>query len=246
MSKESGLGAGFLLGGYDFTGDVVAVGEIAGGPALTERVTGIDKLAYERIGLQRDGRMKITNWFNPTAGMGHDRLSTLPYTDVQAQYWHRQVLGTSVACLVAKQANYDGNREADGSFTFETGLEGNAFGLEWCTSLTAFKRTDTTATNGTAVDFTDVSTLFGAQAYLQHTALTGTSCTVTIEDSADNVSFAAVTGLAFAAFTAAGDQRLQTGRTATIRRYIRAVTTGTFTSATFAVAIQRNLTATAF
>lgn len=246
MTKESGLGAGFLLGGYDFTGDVVAVGELGGGPALTDRVTGIDKLAYERIGLIRDGRMKITTWWNPAATMSHDRLSVLPYTDVQGQYWHRQVINASVACLVAKQANYDGNREADGSFTFETGLEGNAYGLEWCTGLTAFKRTDTTATNGAGVDFTDVSIDFGAQAYLQAIALTGTSCTVTIEDSADNVSFAAVTGLAFAAFSTPGDQRLQTGRTATIRRYIRAVTTGTFTSATFAVAIQRNLTSTLF
>lgn len=252
MAKESGLGAGFLLGGYDFTGDVVAVGEIGGGPKLTERVTGIDKLAYERIGLDRDGRMKITTWFNPTANMGHDRLSVLPYTDVQAQYWHRQTLGTSVACLVAKQANYDGNREADGSFTFETGLEGNAFGLEWCTGLTAFKRSDTTATAGTAVDMTTPafagSSTFGLQAYLQVFSFTGTSCTVKLQESSDNAgdAYTDVTGGAFTAATGITHERIQTSRTLTVERYLKVTTTGTFSQCTFAVAVQRNDTLTAF
>jgi hypothetical protein len=89
---------------------------------------------------------------------------------------------------------------------------------------------------------------FGAQAYLQVTGFAGTSVTVTVKDSADNSSFTAVTGLTFTAVTAApATQRLATANNATIRRYLQVDTTGTFSSATFAVVLNRNLAAgTAF
>lgn len=92
-----------------------------------------------------------------------------------------------------------------------------------------------------------LQTAFGAQAYLQVTAITGTSVTVAVQDSADGSSWTNVTGLAFTAVTAApAFQRLATAGNATIRRYVRAVTTGTFNPATFAVALNRNPVATAF
>jgi hypothetical protein len=92
-----------------------------------------------------------------------------------------------------------------------------------------------------------LQTAFGAQAYLQVTAFTGSSVTVAVQDSADGVTYAAVTGLTFTAVTAAPNtQRLATAGNATIRRYLRIVTTGTFTNAVFAVALNRNLVATAF
>lgn len=87
-------------------------------------------------------------------------------------------------------------------------------------------------------------TAFGAQAYLQVTAFTGTDVTVTIQDSADNTTFANVAGLSFTATTAAHTtQRIATSNTATIRRYVRAITTtsGGFTNATFAVVLVRNM-----
>ena len=252
MTKESGLGAGFLLAGYDFTGDVTALGNIGGGPKLAEN-TGIDKLGIERIGLQRDGRMSITSWFNPSANMSHKRLSTLPRTDVQAQYWHRQVIARPVACIIAVQPDYVGNRAQDGSFTFETEFDANGYGLEWCTGLTAFKRSDTTATNGTGVDLASAtfagSSTFGLQAYLQVFSFTGTSCTVKLQESSDNGAgdaWADVTGGGFTAATGITQERIQTSRTQTVERYLRVVTTGTFTQCTFAVAVQRNDTLTAF
>jgi hypothetical protein len=252
VTKESGLGAGLLVAGYDYTGDVTAVGEIAGGPAVTEAVTGIDKQAMERIGLLRDGHMRGTTWFNPAANMGHKRLSSLPYTDVQAQYWHRQVIARPVACIVAKQANYDGTRAQDGSFTFEWGFEGNAFGLEWCTGLTAFKRSDTTATAGTAVDMTTAafagSSTFGLQAYLQVFSFTGTSVTITIQESSDNAgdAYVNVTGGAFSTVTGITHERIQTSRTQTVERYLKVTTSGTFSQCTFAVAVARPDVSTIF
>lgn len=247
MTKQSGLGDNLYVGGYDLSGDIGSLGKIGGGPKVLG-VTGIDKSAQERIGGQRDGAMEFMSYFNPAAGQAHPVLKALPTTDVSLVYARGTVLGNTAAALIAKQATYDGNRNDDGAFTFKVNAMCNGFGIEWGRLLTAGKRTDTTATNGTGID-TAASAAFGAQAYLQVFSVTGTSVTVAIEDSADNVSFAAVTGLAFAAATPGASpqtQRLATAAGATVRRYLRAVTTGTFSNAVFAVVLVKNETAVSF
>lgn len=247
MAKTSGLGDALFLTGNDLSGDITAIGNVGGGPATLD-VTSIDKSAMERIGGVRDGRLEATSWFDPATS--HPVLSALPTTDVQAMYCRGTTLGNPAANLVAKQINYDGSRGNDGSFTFAVSLQGNAYGLEWGYLLTAGKRTDTVATNGTSVDLTTVSTAFGGQAHLQVFAFTGTDVTVKIQDSADNSTFADVSGMAFTAITSTTPQaqRIATSSTATIRRYVRAVTvtTGGFTSCQFAVSFTRNDVATAF
>lgn len=239
MAKQSGLGDNFYIGGVDVSGDISALGNVGGGPAVQD-VTGIDKSAMERLGLNRDGRMEFTSFFNPLRA--HPVLSALPTGDVILTYCRGTALGSPAACLNAKQANYDGTRGQDGAFTFTVQAQASGYGLEWGNLLTAGMRTDSAATNGTGFD-TTASASFGAQAYLQVAAFTGTDATVKIQDSADNVSFADVAGLAFTQITAApGAQRIATANTATIRRYVRAVTTttGGFTSLTFAVVINKN------
>ncbi len=77
-------------------------------------------------------------------------------------------------------------------------------------------------------------------------AITGTSVTVTLEDSADNSSFAGFTGSAFTAATVLGWQRIAGAAGATVRRYVRARTSGTFSNAQFAVVFVKNETAVAF
>lgn len=241
MTKSSGLGDNLYVGGYDLSGDIGALSNISGGTKPIE-VTGINKSAFERIGGERDGSMAWSAFFNTAIGQAHPVLSALPRTDVVATYCRGTNLGDPCASLVAKQVNYDGNRAQSGEFTFAVDAQGNAYGLEWGVQLTAGLRTDTAATNGTGVD-TTASASFGAQAYLQVTAFTGTDVTVKIQDSADNVTFADVVGLAFTAVTAAPTtQRIATGNTATIRRYVRAATTTSagFTSATFAVHLTKN------
>jgi hypothetical protein len=86
----------------------------------------------------------------------------------------------------------------------------------------------------------------GAQFYLHLTAFTGTSVVVKIEDSADNATFADLAGAAFTSATGATFERIATGASATVRRYLRVITTGTFTSASFVVNAVRNETATVF
>lgn len=238
--KSSGLGDNFYLSGYDISGDIGSI-STSGGPALLD-VTGIDKSAYERIGGPRTGGMSWQAWFNPASDRAHDRLSNLPTTDVHCTYFRGTTLGNPAACMVAKQINYDGSRGADGTFTLSVEAQSNAYGLEWGRSLTAGVRTDTAATNGSSID-TTASASFGAQAYLQAFAMTGTDVTVKIQDSADNSTFADVTGLSFTQLTAGrAAERLATANNATIRRYLRAVTvtTGGFSSLAFSVVIVKN------
>lgn len=240
MAKNSGLGDAFYLHGYDLSGDIGSISTM-GGPALLE-VTGIDKSAFERIGGERTGGMSWSAFFNPAANQAHDRLENLPTTDVHCAYFRGTTLGNPAASMVAKQLNYDGTRAADGAFTFAVEAQSNGYGLEWGRSLTAGVRTDTAATNGTSIDTTAAAS-FGAQAYLQAFAFTGTDVTVKVQDSADNVTFADVTGLTFTQLTAGRTaERLATSNTATIRRYIRAVTVTTagFTSLAFTVVIVKN------
>lgn len=254
MAKTAGLGDNLYVAGYDISGDILSLGKISGSLATLD-VTGIDKSAYERIGGRRDGVIETVSAFNPDSVAGgastnqeHFVWSQLPSTDVHLMYCRGTTLGNPSACMVAKQINYDPTMGQDASFTFAVHAQANAYGLEWGTLLTAGKRTDTTATNGTGVDFTTVSTSFGWQAYLQVFSVTGTSVTVTIQDSADNLSFAGLTGGAFTAVTAPGPgvQRLAGASNATVRRYLRVVTTGTFSNAVFSVMFVRNLTAVSF
>jgi hypothetical protein len=245
MAKQTGLGDNLYVAGYDLSGDIGSLGAIGGGPAPWE-TTGIDKAAMERIGLLRDGRMEFVSFFNPATDRAHPRLKLLPTADVIVSYLRGTALGGQAASIVAKQANYDPSRGNDGSLTFAVQALANGYGLEWGRTLTAGKRTDSAPTNGASVDHVDASTAFGWQAWLHVFAFTGTSVTVTIQDSADDSSFANLTGGAFTAASGVTSQRLEGGRTATVRRYLRAITSGTFSNAVFAVVFTRNLTSVVF
>jgi hypothetical protein len=76
-------------------------------------------------------------------------------------------------------------------------------------------------------------------------SVAGTSVTVKLQESSDNGTdpWADVTGGGFAAATPAASpqcQRIETANDLTVERYLRVVTTGTFTSAIFAVCIVKN------
>lgn len=254
MAKTSGLGDNLYIAGYDVSGDIQGLDRIGGGPAALD-TTGIDKSANERIGGLRDGGIDTTAFFNPeTIAAGgsrdgvHKVLSALPTADVQVMYCRGTTLGAAAACEVAKQIGYDPKRGNDGSLIFSMSSQSNGYGVEWSELLTAGKRTDVAAANGTAIDG-GAATSFGFQAYLQVFAFTGTDVTVKLQDSADNVSFADVASGGFTQITAApGAERIAVGGTATLRRYVRVstVTTGGVTSVTFAVAVVRNRTAVTF
>lgn len=240
MAKQSGLGDNFYVGGYNFSGDVASLESISSSRA-TIGVTGIDKSAEERIHGIKDGGFDFTTYFNPAAAQAFPVLKALPTADVVCSYFRGTALGSPAASCVGKQINYDGARSDSGEFTLKASVQGNGYGLEWGRQLTAGARTDTTATSpATGID-TLASASFGAQAYLHVFAFTGTSVTVTLQDSADNITFTAMgTPMAFTAATAIGTQRIAIANTSTIKRYVRAITTGTFSNAVFAVNFVKN------
>lgn len=241
MAKSSGLGDRLFVNGIDISGDIGSLSGVHGGPALLD-VTDITQSGMDRIGGLRDGGLTFTSFMNDSLSV--PVLKTLPRTDVLVTYLRGAAIGNAAASCVAKQLNYDANRGGDGALTFTTEAQANAFGLEWGEQLTAGIRTDTAATSpATGLD-TAASAAFGLQAYLHVFAFTGTSVTVTLQDSADNSTFAAIgAGVSFTAASAVGAQRLVTANTQTVRRYVRAITTGTFSNAQFAVQLTKNLSA---
>jgi len=249
MAKQGGLGDNLFVGGYDLSGDIMSLGRVGGGPATTLPVTGIDKSAMERLGGGRDGAMDVTSYFNKATGQAHPRFSSLPTTDVIATYCRGTTLGNPAAAINAKQVGYDGNRPSDGSLTFAVQTLSNGYGLEWGRQLTAGKRTDGSATNGSSVDLLAASPgAFGLQMYVHLFAFTGTSVTIKIQESSDDGSgdaFADVTGATTGALTTVQALRVATGLI-NVERYLRVVTTGTFSNAVFAVMATRNDTSVVF
>jgi len=241
MAKQSGLGDQIYVGGSDLSGDVGAVQTIRSSVNPLD-VTAIDKSAHERIHGLYDGEISFNSFFNDAALAEHAELKLRPTADTLVSYFRGTVLGNESACLTGKQINYDPTRTADGGLIFTVQALSNGFGLEWGKMLTAGKRTDTVATApATGVDFNDVSTAFGMAAYLHIFSFTGTSVTMRIQDSADNSSFANITGLgAFTTASASTFERIETDLlTRTIRRYLKVNTTGTFSECTFAVVAVR-------
>lgn len=234
MSKSSGLGDNFYVDGYDLSGDTQMLGGIGGSVGVLD-VTGIDKSAHERIGGLRAGVMNWTSFFNPAASHSHAKLKTLPRTDVVESYFRGTTLGNSAASMVGKQIGYNPNRGADGSLLLTVESQSNGYGLCWGRMLTAGLRTDVAATNGASIN-TVASASFGWAMAVHLIALTGANITISVEDSANDIAWVALSGATTTAMSAAGAQWVvASSSTATVRQYLRAVTTGTFTSATFAV-----------
>ena len=253
MSKKSGLGAQGYVGGYDITNDIGQMDGMDESVSLLE-VTGMDKSAVERVRGPKSGRFAFTGFFNDAALREHAALSGLPTTDVVCIFLTSSTLGDEGVGITGKQINYAWNRPADGSLGISAEVLGNGDGLNWGKSLTAGKKTDSAAANGTGVNFAEqpkgaaTSSAFGLVAYLEVFAFTGTNVTVTIEESDDDGSgdaYAAVTGGVFTAASGITAERIETSLSLTVEQYLRAVTSGTFSNAVFAVVCKRYASANA-
>lgn len=250
MAKQSGLNQRLYVAGFNISGDVGTIQNINGGPNPLD-VTGMDKSAMERIGGVRDGALAFSSYFNPASNQAYPVLSALPTVDFPPLYVAQAIVGGAAASMIAKQAEYGAKEKSDGSYIFDSKFTPNGFGLEWGVLLTNDLRTDAGATSpATGLDQTVVSTSFGWQAYMQCTAFTGTSVTLTLQDSADNSAFANFAGgggVFTAVSSAPATQRLASpGATDTVRRFIKVNSSGTFSSASFIIMFVRNQTVVTF
>lgn len=244
MSKSSGLGGQLFVAGIDISGDIGSLSRIAQ-PCAVLDVTAINASGHERIYSHVDGEINFNAFFNDAVDQEHLTLRAKGSdADRIVTYFQSSTLGNWGAGITAKQINYDGSRGTDGSLSFDVQCLANNYGLDFGKQLTAGKRTDTTATNGTSYDGAAASAN-GLVAYLHVFAFAGTSVTVAVQESSDDAAgdpFAAV--LTFTAATGVTSEVKRTASlTTAVERYLRVVTTGTFSNAVFAVLASRYLNA---
>ncbi len=237
--KDHGLGNALYVAGRDYSGETKQW-DMAGGPAPMDQ-TNIRELAFERIGGLISGSLKYVTHFDPLSASYLD-LSTLPTTDRIATLAHRETLGAPAASMVCKQINFDPTRDAAGAVMFSVEAQSNNSGIDWGVLATPGMRVDTVATNGASVDHGSVPPgNFGLQAYLHVKAVTGTP-TIKLQGSSDDGvgdAYTDITGGSFGVATV-GSFKIATSRTLAVERYLRVVTTGAFTTCTFAVSVSIN------
>jgi len=252
MAKETGLGDNFYVGSSNVSGDINSFSRI-GGSVTALDFTDITKSANARKGGVRDGSIEAVVFFDPgTDGdQAHNLFSALPRTDVITSYFRGTAIGNQAACLVGKQLDYSGARNADGSLLYTVAVQGSGYGLEWGHQLTAGAITLTGASTANKLDFGSAigSTAFGLQAYLHVFAFTGTSAAIKLQHSNDDGAgdaYADITGAAFSSVSVVGAQRIQTGRTTTVKRYVRLNVSGTFSNLKLAVVVVKNTGSVSF
>lgn len=248
--KTHGMGDQLWVAGYDLGGSTNSLSRIAGGNTPFP-VTDITQLAMARVGGQRDGGMDIITYWNPDAGASHEVYSALPTTDAIATYAHTTLIGGPSAWVIGKQLNYDGNRAQDGGFLLNTTVDANGYGLQWAFQATDGKRTDASATAAAAVSPLDQGSAspgaYGLVLWVQVFSIGSGTPTIKVQESSDNSgdAYADVTGATTGVVTAPGAYRVQTGAIA-VERYLKIVTTGTFTDLVFAASVYRHRVETVY
>jgi hypothetical protein len=113
MTKQTGLGARFAVGGFDLGGDIQTLGRIGGGVPNPIIATDITQLAQARMGSVLaadglptglyDGAMEAVVYFDPAANASHSQFSALPTTSSLFTFGAGAAAGSVVANLVGKQ-----------------------------------------------------------------------------------------------------------------------------------------------
>jgi hypothetical protein len=243
--KSTGMGARVGVGGYDVGGSTNSLSRISGGPSPID-LTDVTQSAFERKGGKRDGGMTIVSYYNTDAGASHAVYSPLPTADALFTYTNGSSIGSPVANVIGKQIGYDGSRGDDGSYLLTVDAQANGYGLSWGRLATAWTRIDSAATAAAAVSPLDLGSAspgaFGLVMFVHLFAFTGTSVTIKLQESSDNGAdaYADVVGGTTGALVAARQGiRIATGLI-NVERYLKVITTGTFSNAEFAVSVFRH------
>lgn len=152
MTKQSGLGDKFLIGGYDISGNINAIDEVST-PIGVLDATDITQYAHARLRGQSDGTLKVTSYMSATAGVQDPPLPSLPRTDTIATYCRGITLGNPGVSINSKQVDYNPTRDQKGNLTFKTECAANQYGLEWGLQLTPGVFTSPNSLVGTASTF---------------------------------------------------------------------------------------------
>jgi hypothetical protein len=177
------------------------------------------------------------NWF--TRGTEHNAISGLPSADVTCSYFQGTTVGNPAASMVSKLVKYDPSRDKDANLNIKVDAQSNGYSVEWGRQLTNGMRTDNGPTTGSYYDHGVPQGAYGCQGYFHLIELVGTNVTIAVQHC--DTSVGSYTGLlTTGVLTAIGDKRVVTANNATVNRYLKVVTTGTFTQAVFGVNFIRN------
>tara|TARA_R100000322_G_scaffold114578_1_gene73589 strand:- start:920 stop:1663 length:744 start_codon:yes stop_codon:yes gene_type:complete len=238
MAKQSGLGHNFFIDGYDLSGDVSAV-DTWSTPVESVDVTSISKSAMERIQGRVDFDGGFTTFFNDASLAQHVALSGGVTTDRNVSWTFGSTVGDVACGVVAKQGDYAMTRAEDGSFTASIPIMGNGVIAEWGNLLSAGKITHSSATTVASKDDSSSSSS-GLSAFIQSASLSSGTATVKIQHSANDASWSDL--ITFTNVASASDSGRTSERktvSGTVNRYLRIVTTGTFSTLVFVVHYRR-------
>jgi len=242
MAKTTGLDTRLYVEGYDLSGDANSLGSAGWSQNLLD-VTTLDSSAIKRIVGEASGQMTVNVWFDAASNKSHSVFTSLsgkqPTADQTVLVPMGSAVGAKSAGIVAKQADYSVDSAPGSAISGVVNYSSTGGApLEFGEMLTAHDDTHSSAGSGTVVD-SGASSSNGASAYLQLLSLDSGSVTVNLQESTSSggsyANFMTFSTVAAAGAPTAVRQTME----GTVQRYIKVVTTGTFSNAKIAVALCR-------
>jgi hypothetical protein len=191
----------------------------------------------------KDGKFSFSGLFdNSSATLGSDVAFNTGIAGAQTPIstaWDGWTQGNRAALALAKEASYSIPASRDDLVKVEAEFQADG-GVEFGAVIHSPVTADTaTGDDAASADFGATSTTsVGFAANIHVTAFTGTNCTVKLIDSANNSTFADVTGGGFTAATGVTSQQI-THASTSVRRYVKTNRAGTFTSINYAVTLAK-------
>jgi len=237
MAKQSGLGVRLYAAGYDLSGDANALNNMGYSQAMLD-VTSLQDSAMSRIAGLSDGTLSVNGWFEATSdhAVWTSNSGKLPSAEQVVVVGFGTALGDACIGMNAKQASYNVTRAPGAAIATVAEYQSTAgqqldFGVLLTTGP---KQTDASATDSTSVD-QGAGTSAGAVGYIEAMSIGSGSATVKIQSSTNNTVWSDL--ITFTAVTAQTSERLAV--TGTVNRYVRVITSGTFTNLVFVVGFAR-------
>jgi hypothetical protein len=235
MSTPAGPNTHIYVNGYELT-------TFLRNAKVTHSLDSVDdttygKTAHTHAATLRDGMMTAEGNYAGAAGEVDERLNAAMIAGSAAIpsviLFNGSAAGSLGRGFLATDTGYDINAPVDGIVAISATLQGSG-GVDRVTVLHA-PTAEVTADDGPAVDNVDPTT-GGLVGYLQVLAIAGGNCTVKVQDSDDNISYADLITFGVVSVANVAERAAALG---TVERYTRWSISGTFTSVTFLLAVGR-------
>ena len=238
MAKESGLNVRLYVEGKDMSGSANALSGAGYSQAMLE-TTPLNTSAATRITGLADGTLSVNGYFDTSddAPWAEDS-GKLPSSDAVVLVALSSAVGDPSVGMNAKEGEFNVSRSSGSAISITSSFSGNGMGGEFGEMLTAHDDTHSSAGSGTVVD-SGASSSSGGAGYVQVISLGSGSVVVNLQESTSSggsySNFMTFSTVAAAAAPSAERVTME----GTVQRYIKVVTTGTFSNAKIAVAFAR-------